>query len=169
MTTESLEACLTLALALNWLISTWVATKSKTLIRCNHWYVQRPSSCTGYCEEKIHRKWIVSIQNFRHFFLINDEYLNLQKDFKNLKSLDLFNNEATCMDNYREKVFSLIPSLQYLDGYVCVLFHSRLQLGWAIMIYFMGNFFLSKFAWDSQLEGEFDPIYFTDSTWTIAR
>ncbi|KAJ8681938.1 hypothetical protein QAD02_017730 [Eretmocerus hayati] len=39
------------------------------------------------------------------------------KDFKNLKSLDLFNNEATNMDNYREKVFSLIPSLKYLDGY----------------------------------------------------
>ncbi|XP_020712253.2 acidic leucine-rich nuclear phosphoprotein 32 family member A isoform X2 [Athalia rosae] len=39
------------------------------------------------------------------------------KDFKKLKSLDLFNNEATSMDNYREKVFSLIPSLQYLDGY----------------------------------------------------
>ncbi|XP_058791069.1 acidic leucine-rich nuclear phosphoprotein 32 family member A [Phymastichus coffea] len=39
------------------------------------------------------------------------------KEFKNLKSLDLFNNEATNMDNYREKVFSLIPSLRYLDGY----------------------------------------------------
>ncbi|XP_011312817.1 acidic leucine-rich nuclear phosphoprotein 32 family member A [Diachasma alloeum] len=39
------------------------------------------------------------------------------KDFKNLKSLDLFNNEATDMDNYREKVFSLIPSLRYLDGF----------------------------------------------------
>ncbi|XP_043289819.1 acidic leucine-rich nuclear phosphoprotein 32 family member A [Venturia canescens] len=39
------------------------------------------------------------------------------KDFKNLKSLDLFNNEATNMDNYREKVFNLIPSLRYLDGF----------------------------------------------------
>ncbi|XP_044005384.1 acidic leucine-rich nuclear phosphoprotein 32 family member A [Aphidius gifuensis] len=39
------------------------------------------------------------------------------KDLKNLKSLDLFNNEATDMDNYREKVFSLIPSLRYLDGF----------------------------------------------------
>lgn len=45
-------------------------------------------------------------------------YSLLQKEFKNLKSLDLFNNEATNMDNYREKVFSLIPSLRYLDGYV---------------------------------------------------
>ncbi|XP_050463867.1 acidic leucine-rich nuclear phosphoprotein 32 family member A [Cataglyphis hispanica] len=39
------------------------------------------------------------------------------KEFKNLKSLDLFNNEVTNMDNYREKVFNLIPSLRYLDGY----------------------------------------------------
>ncbi|KAJ9576775.1 hypothetical protein L9F63_025330, partial [Diploptera punctata] len=38
------------------------------------------------------------------------------KEFKNLKNLDLFNNEATSMDNYREKVFNLIPSLKYLDG-----------------------------------------------------
>ncbi|XP_076246466.1 acidic leucine-rich nuclear phosphoprotein 32 mapmodulin [Calliopsis andreniformis] len=39
------------------------------------------------------------------------------KEFKNLKNLDLFNNEVTNVDNYREKVFSLIPSLRYLDGY----------------------------------------------------
>nr|CAD7458988.1 unnamed protein product [Timema tahoe] len=39
------------------------------------------------------------------------------KEFKNLKNLDLFNNEATSIDNYREKVFNLIPSLKYLDGF----------------------------------------------------
>ncbi|XP_066590363.1 uncharacterized protein [Prorops nasuta] len=39
------------------------------------------------------------------------------KEFKNLKNLDLFNNEVTNMDNYRDKVFSLIPSLKYLDGF----------------------------------------------------
>lgn len=44
-----------------------------------------------------------------------------QKEFKNLKSLDLFNNEVTNMDNYREKVFNLIPSLRYLDGYEIIL------------------------------------------------
>lgn len=43
---------------------------------------------------------------------------SLQKEFKNLKNLDLFNNEVTNLDNYREKVFSLIPSLRCLDGYV---------------------------------------------------
>lgn len=44
------------------------------------------------------------------------------KDFKYLKSLDLFNNEATTIENYREKIFKLIPSLKYLDGYVFVCF-----------------------------------------------
>ncbi|CAD1470046.1 unnamed protein product, partial [Heterotrigona itama] len=39
------------------------------------------------------------------------------KEFKNLKNLDLFNNEVTNLDNYREKVFSLIPSLRCLDGF----------------------------------------------------
>ncbi|XP_076633100.1 acidic leucine-rich nuclear phosphoprotein 32 mapmodulin [Colletes latitarsis] len=39
------------------------------------------------------------------------------KEFKNLKNLDFFNNEVTNLDNYREKVFSLIPSLRYLDGF----------------------------------------------------
>ncbi|RZC40416.1 acidic leucine-rich nuclear phosphoprotein 32 family member, partial [Asbolus verrucosus] len=39
------------------------------------------------------------------------------KNFRNLKNLDLFNNEATTVDNYREKIFKLIPSLKYLDGF----------------------------------------------------
>lgn len=38
------------------------------------------------------------------------------KEFKNLRCLDLFNNQVTNVDNYREKVFSLIPTLVYLDG-----------------------------------------------------
>ena len=50
---------------------------------------------------------------------------NKIKDFDELKSLhglfnleilDLFNNEVTSMENYREKVFQLLPSLKYLDG-----------------------------------------------------
>lgn len=39
------------------------------------------------------------------------------KNFKYLKNLDLFNNEATTVENYREKVFKMIPSLKNLDGY----------------------------------------------------
>uniref|UniRef100_A0A1B6DJB6 Acidic leucine-rich nuclear phosphoprotein 32 family member A n=1 Tax=Clastoptera arizonana TaxID=38151 RepID=A0A1B6DJB6_9HEMI len=40
------------------------------------------------------------------------------KNFKHLKNLDLFNNEATTStENYRDKVFSMITSLKYLDGF----------------------------------------------------
>ncbi len=35
---------------------------------------------------------------------------------ENLDILDLFNNEVTQIDNYRSKVFALIPSLKFLDG-----------------------------------------------------
>lgn len=38
------------------------------------------------------------------------------ENFKTLEVLDLFNNEATSIDSYREKIFALIPSLKYLDG-----------------------------------------------------
>lgn len=39
------------------------------------------------------------------------------KDLQNLEVLDLFNNEVTMTQNYREKIFELIPSLKYLDGF----------------------------------------------------
>ncbi|XP_022908518.1 acidic leucine-rich nuclear phosphoprotein 32 family member A [Onthophagus taurus] len=45
------------------------------------------------------------------------ETLKPLQDFKNLRNLDLFNNEATMMADYRERVFKLIPSLKFLDGY----------------------------------------------------
>lgn len=45
------------------------------------------------------------------------EELKPLENFKHLDSLDLFNNEATSMDSYREKIFALIPSLKFLDGY----------------------------------------------------
>lgn len=46
------------------------------------------------------------------------EELTALAEFKNLTVLDLFNNElTTSTENYREKIFSLIPSLVYLDGY----------------------------------------------------
>lgn len=51
---------------------------------------------------------------------------NKIKDFDELKSLasmekleilDLFNNEVTSAENYRNSVFRLIPSLKFLDGF----------------------------------------------------
>ncbi|CAH1407674.1 unnamed protein product [Nezara viridula] len=45
------------------------------------------------------------------------ETLEPLKEFEHLKSLDLFNNEVTCIENYRERLFKLLPSLEYLDGF----------------------------------------------------
>lgn len=45
------------------------------------------------------------------------EELKPLENFKELQVLDLFNNEATTIDSYREKIFALIPSLVYLDGF----------------------------------------------------
>lgn len=47
------------------------------------------------------------------------EELKALDKFQSLLVLDLFNNEATSIDSYREKIFALIPSLKYLDEYVC--------------------------------------------------
>jgi len=40
-------------------------------------------------------------------------------DLHKLRSLDLFNNEVTKVDGYRESLFKMVPSLTYLDGFDC--------------------------------------------------
>uniref|UniRef100_A0A0K8TPA5 Putative microtubule binding protein n=1 Tax=Tabanus bromius TaxID=304241 RepID=A0A0K8TPA5_TABBR len=45
------------------------------------------------------------------------ETLKPLEAFQNLEVLDLFNNEATNVENYREKIFAMFPSLKYLDGF----------------------------------------------------
>lgn len=35
----------------------------------------------------------------------------------NLEALDLFNNEVTIPNDYRDKIFAMFPSLKYLDGF----------------------------------------------------
>ncbi|XP_023168268.1 acidic leucine-rich nuclear phosphoprotein 32 family member A isoform X2 [Drosophila hydei] len=47
------------------------------------------------------------------------ETLKPLKEFKNLSVLDLFNNDATQVENYREKIFKMLPSLNFLDGFDC--------------------------------------------------
>lgn len=47
------------------------------------------------------------------------EALKPLEHFKHLAVLDLFNNEATQTENYRVKMFEMLPSLQFLDGYDC--------------------------------------------------
>ena len=39
----------------------------------------------------------------------------LQKSFDQLTHLDLFNNDICNLDDYRTKVFKLLPNLKYLD------------------------------------------------------
>ena len=39
----------------------------------------------------------------------------LQKSFDSLTHLDLFNNDICNLDDFRSKVFKLLPSLKYLD------------------------------------------------------
>ena len=41
--------------------------------------------------------------------------LVLQKSFDSLTHLDLFNNDICNSDEYRTKVFKLLPNLKYLD------------------------------------------------------
>ena len=41
--------------------------------------------------------------------------LFLQQNFKNLTHLDLFNNDVCSSDDYRSKVFAMLPSLKFLD------------------------------------------------------
>ncbi|XP_039481986.1 acidic leucine-rich nuclear phosphoprotein 32 family member A isoform X2 [Drosophila santomea] len=47
------------------------------------------------------------------------ETLKPLEEFKNLVVLDLFNNDATQVDNYREKIFKMLPTLNFLDGFDC--------------------------------------------------
>lgn len=48
--------------------------------------------------------------------IANLETLKPLEEFENLKNLDLFNNEVTNIEDYRNRVFALHPSLKYLDG-----------------------------------------------------
>ncbi|OQR66613.1 acidic leucine-rich nuclear phosphoprotein 32 family member A-like [Tropilaelaps mercedesae] len=45
------------------------------------------------------------------------ETLEPLASLKELRVLDLFNCGVTSVDGYREKMFQLLPSLKYLDGY----------------------------------------------------
>lgn len=60
--------------------------------------------------------------NLKTLNLCNNKIADLEaleplKDFKLLETLDLFSCDITQTENYREKVFAMIPSLKYLDGF----------------------------------------------------
>ncbi|PIK45894.1 hypothetical protein BSL78_17233 [Apostichopus japonicus] len=44
------------------------------------------------------------------------ESLEPLKELKNLQTLDLFHCKVTSLDNYRDKVFQLLPHIKFLDG-----------------------------------------------------
>ena len=64
---------------------------------------------------------LLGCPNLTHLNLSGNKIADLDalepfKDFKHLKSLDLYNNGVNNLPKYREKMFKLIPSLKYLDG-----------------------------------------------------
>lgn len=50
-------------------------------------------------------------------------------NLKELEVLDLFNNEVTNVQNYREKIFDAIKSLKYLDGWVFFIGNKLFRVG----------------------------------------
>ena len=52
-------------------------------------------------------KLLISRKKYKVFYL--------QKSFDQLTHLDLFNNDICNLDDYRTKVFKLLPNLKYLD------------------------------------------------------
>lgn len=49
--------------------------------------------------------------------LMEGHIFYLQKELKELRTLDLFNCEVTNLEGYRESVFELLKDLHYLDGF----------------------------------------------------
>ena len=73
-------------------ISTSATTKLKISKPSSHWYA----------------KIILILGLCKHFYLF-------QKSFDQLTHLDLFNNDICNLEDYRTKVFKLLPNLKYLD------------------------------------------------------
>ena len=56
------------------------------------------------------------LNNFWNFdYTKKSQNILLQKSFDQLTHLDLFNNDICNLDDYRTKVFKLLPNLKYLD------------------------------------------------------
>lgn len=65
---------------------------------------------------------LVGCTNLTHLNLSNNKIKELEvlgplAKLESLTHLDLFNCEVTQIENYREKVFKLVPNLKYLDGF----------------------------------------------------
>lgn len=58
----------------------------------------------------------LTILNLSNNKIKDMETLEPLKELSNLKSVDLYRNEVTQIEEYRDKVFNLLPGLSYLDG-----------------------------------------------------
>lgn len=76
------------------------------LVSCDHHVCYQTG--TKSCCERLYGVLYCRVELKPVFFL--------QEKLKNLKSLDLFNCEVTNADDYKNRVFEMIPSLRYLDG-----------------------------------------------------
>ena len=67
-------------------------------------------------------EYLEGCENLNHLSLCGNRFKDFDsieplKKLKNLENLDLFNCGITEVQNYREKVFEMLPTLKYLDGY----------------------------------------------------
>ena len=65
---------------------------------------------------------LLSCPNLTHLNLSGNKLKELDAlaplaKLQNLKNVDLFNCEVTKMEDYREKIFKMLPSLKFLDGF----------------------------------------------------
>ena len=56
------------------------------------------------------------LRRLKYGIIMTNDCLDFQSHLKSLFNLDLFNCEVLQTENYREKMFALVPSLVYLDG-----------------------------------------------------
>lgn len=67
-------------------------------------------------------EYLEGCQNLHHLSLCGNRFKDFEsieplKKLASLQNLDLFNCGITEVPSYREKVFEMLPSLKYLDGY----------------------------------------------------
>ncbi len=65
---------------------------------------------------------LCSCSNLTHLNLSGNKIKDLDElaplaKLSNLRNLDLFNCEVTKIESYRDKVFKLLPTLKFLDGF----------------------------------------------------
>jgi acidic leucine-rich nuclear phosphoprotein 32 family member A/C/D len=65
---------------------------------------------------------LIACKSITHLNLSGNKIKDVEElaplaNLTSLRNLDLFNCEVTKIDGYREKIFKLLPSLKFLDGF----------------------------------------------------